>query len=110
MQSCKLNPDSDSWNEALLLDRAGKSTGKNRTWFNIKDLPEDKHISVNFSKIKIWRKINEKITLANWTDNNINVLQAKKVELQNWDKHKVYEEAKDSGQKVILVTWVIIQK
>ena len=30
------NPDTQPWNESLVLGRAGKSTGENRTWLNIK--------------------------------------------------------------------------
>ena len=30
--------------------------------------------------------------------------------MQNWDKHKVYEEAEDIDQKVISIRWVITQK
>ena len=47
------NLDLKSWNEALVLGRrAGKSSGKNKTWFNLKDLTENKHLSVDFSQIK----------------------------------------------------------
>ena len=41
------NPDSKSWNEALVLGRAGKSNGQNKTWFNLKDLTNNKHLSVD---------------------------------------------------------------
>ena len=43
------NPDSESWNEALVLGRAEKCKGKNKTWFNLKDITADKNISVDFN-------------------------------------------------------------
>ena len=32
------NPDSKAWNKALVLRRAGKSSGKNKIWCNLKIL------------------------------------------------------------------------
>ena len=46
------NPDHNSWNKAYILDRAGKTGVRNSTWFNVKDVTQDKHISVDFSKIQ----------------------------------------------------------
>ena len=103
------NPDSKSWNEALVLGRAGKSNGKNKTWFNLKDLTNNKHLSVDFSQIKGWKNTEEEVLIADSHD-NIEILQAKKTELKNWITHNVYEEVEDSGQKVISARWVITQK
>ena len=102
------NPDSKSWNEALVLGRAGKSNGKNKTWFNLKDLTNNKHLSVDFSQIKGWKNTEEKVLIADSRD-NMEILQAKPTELENWITHNVYEEVKDSGQKVISVCWMITQ-
>ena len=46
------NPDHISWNKALIISRAGKAKSKNNSWFNVKDITQDKHRSINFSKIK----------------------------------------------------------
>ena len=48
------NPDDNSWNKAYILGRAG---GRDSTWFNVKNLTQDKHVSVNFSKIQGWKNI-----------------------------------------------------
>ena len=32
------NPGTNSWNDTLVLGKAGTSTGKNKTWLNIKNL------------------------------------------------------------------------
>ena len=102
------NPDLKSWNEALVLGRAGKSSGKNKTWFNLKDLTNNKHLSVDFSQIKGWKNTEEKVLIADSRD-NMEILQAKPTELENWITHTVYEEVKDSGQKVISACWMITQ-
>ena len=103
------NPDSKSWNEAVVLGRAGKSSGKNKSWLNIKDLSEDKHLSVDFSSIKGWKNSEEEVLIANCCD-NIEILEAKERELENWRTHDVYKEVEDNGQKVISTRWVITQK
>ena len=58
------NPDTNSWNEALILGKAGKSTGKNKTWLNIKNLQDDSHRSVDFSKIESWKNIEEAVLIT----------------------------------------------
>ena len=69
--------------EALVSGRAGKISGKNKAWFNIKDLTENEHLCVDFNKIKKWRNANEDVLLANSNDNNTEILQAKQEKLQN---------------------------
>merc|ERR1712033_65065 len=44
------------------------------------------------------------------SNENINVVKAKKEELDNWKNFKVYEEVKDNGQSAISVTWVCTEK
>ena len=63
------NLDLKSWNEALVLGRrAGKSSGKNKTWFNLKDLTENKHLSVDFSQMKSWKNSEEEVLIADSHD------------------------------------------
>ena len=47
------NPDSKSWNEALVLEIAGKSSGR----FNLKDLTN------NFSQINGWKNSEEEVLI-----------------------------------------------
>ena len=63
----------DPWKEAIVISRAGKATGKNKYWMNIKDLEE----------IDEWRLKNEVILLA---DNNHSTIEAITV------KHKAGEQ------------------
>ena len=53
------NPYHNSWNKALIISRAGKAKGKNNSLFNVKDKTQDEHTSIDFSKIKRWKNIEE---------------------------------------------------
>ena len=92
----------------MIISRAGKAKGKNNSWFNVKDITQDEHISIDFSKIKGWKNI-EEVLIATLSDNNVEILEAKQAELNSWIRHNVYEEVEDRGQKVVPVRWVISQ-
>ena len=68
--------------EALVLGRAGKRSGKNKTWFNLKDLTNNIHLIVDFSQIKGWKNTEEEVLIADSHD-NIEILQTKETELKN---------------------------
>ena len=97
------NPDTQSWSEALVLGEAGKSTGKNKTWLNIKNLGDDSHQSVNFSNKKCWKNVEEEVNVINQNQKNIDILRVKSAKLENWQKHCVHEEADDTGQTTVSV-------
>ena len=103
------NPDHNSWNKVLILSRTRKAKGKNNSWFNVKYITQDEHISIDFSEIKGWN-IEEEVLIAIPSDNNVEILEAKQAKLNSWVKHNVYEEVEDRGQKVALVRWEISQK
>ena len=88
------NPDHDSWSKAYILGRVGKAGSRNSTWFNVKDLTQHKHISVDFSKIQGWKNIGEQVLAATQVNGSVKILIAKKVELTNCRKHNVYDEMK----------------
>ena len=46
------NPDNDTWEKALVIGRAGKATGQNKYWFNIKNLDTRNFYSIDFNKVK----------------------------------------------------------
>ena len=93
----------------MIISRAGKAKDKNNSWFNVKDITQDEHISIDFSKIKGWKNI-EEILIATPSENNVEILEAKQGQLNSWIKHNVYEEVEDRGEKVVSVRWVICQK
>ena len=83
-------------NKSLIIGRAGKAKGKNNSWFNVKDITQDKHISVEFSKIKGWKNT-EEVLIAISSDNNVAILQAKQSEINSWVKHNLNEEVEDKN-------------
>ena len=93
----------DPWKEAIVISRAGKATGKNKYWMNIKDLEDGTFKSINFEEIDELRLKDEVILLA---DNNHSTIEAKYLELENWRYHKVYNEIEDEGQSYLSVRWV----
>ena len=72
-----------SWNEALVLGRAGKSTCRNRVWLNIKNLGDDSHQSVNFSIIKGWKNVEEEVLVTSHSDKILTYLEL------NWQNLKI---------------------
>ena len=70
------NPDLQSWNEALVLGKAGKSNDKNKTWFNLKYLTNNQYLSVDFSQIKGWKNTEEEVLIVDSPD-NIKILKEK---------------------------------
>ena len=60
------NPNHNSWNKALIIRRAGKA--------------KDELISIDFSKIKGWKNIEEEVSIAIPSDNNVRILEAKQAE------------------------------
>ena len=74
------NPDSESRNEALVLGTARKSSGKNKTWFNLKDITAHKHIGVDFNQIKGWKNLEEDVLIADSCD-SVEIVEAKQAEL-----------------------------
>ena len=51
------NPDSKEQNRATVIIQAGKATVKNRYWFNIKDLDDNKMKSSGADNISSWKTL-----------------------------------------------------
>ena len=90
----------------MILSRAGKSSGMNKYWFNIKDLEDGSMKNVDFENINGWENLNEEFLLCN--NETFDVVEAKLKELENWKNNKVYREVDNEGQSQISVRWVII--
>ena len=43
----------------LVISRAGKASGKNKYWFNIKDLDDNTMKSLEFENISSWKNLSE---------------------------------------------------
>ena len=96
----------DCWQEAVVLNRAGKVGGKHEMWMNVQTVPDGKQISVNFDDVE-WKAKEEVILLSS---NNSHVMEAKAMELQNLKDNNVYEVVKDNGQEFIETKWIVTEK
>ena len=128
-----LPDNSNDWIKGKVHSRAGKSTGKYKSHWNI--LEDDVIKEVNLDSL-IWRDIGsdcssfEKDRLCENTESHSEstdsqeislceiylshvdqqTLDAKKIELENWKLEKVYKEVHDEGQETISVRWVVTPK
>ena len=102
----------DKWTIATVLGRAGKSTSKNKSWYNVRDQETGKSRSVDLEKVQEWRK-NENVNLVlipKSRHSEEECVKAKKVELEKLKHFGVYQEVDDEGQESISTTWVLWMK
>ena len=66
------------------MGRASKANGKNKYWFNVKDLDDVK--SVDFENINGWKNINKEVFLSKVEI--LEITEAKLKELGNWKNNK----------------------
>ena len=90
----------DYWQEAIVINRAGKTTGRNKFWMNIKRIPQEEMKSLNFEELNGWRIKNESVLMSRRERHD--VLGAKQKELKNLIDHDVYEEVKEQRTKLYL--------
>lgn len=98
-----------------ILGRAGKSTGANKNWYNVKYAEPDEmagaKISVDLSKVTDLQCVEQE-----QEDEDVLILQdvsfteAKSAELESWYRNRVYVEVHDIGQKCVSTRWVCTLK
>jgi len=98
---------------ATVLGRAGKTTGTNKTWFNVQDhtaAGEQKSLDLKTIKWKI--SIPEDKEHVNLTESDTlpNHEIAKQEELRRLSDFGTYDEVENHGQKTISTRWVITSK
>ena len=81
--------DRIEWRKEMILSRAGKSSGANKYWFNMK--------SVDFENINGRENLNEEVLLCK--NETFDIVEAKLKELENWKNNKVYSEVANEGQR-----------
>ena len=86
--------NSSTWHAALVLGRAGKATGKNKHCINIKNLSDN----TLREELTSWKNMDEEVLLNSATSDAVEVLSAKKKELDNWKRYNVYTEVPDKGK------------
>ena len=76
----------------MVIGRAGKVTGQNKYWFNIKNLDSGNFYSIDFNKVKEWKYLQEEIFISSSNDSgNVKIVDAKMKEISNWKGHKVLQ-------------------
>ena len=64
-------PNSSTWHAALVLGRAGKATGKNKHWINIKNLSDNTLQSLNLEELTSWKNMDEEVLLNSATSDAV---------------------------------------
>ena len=103
-----------------LTGRAGKVGGINEHWWNVKDLntghiqAEDTRTFEEIEKVEIEKARHEELALAvnipRWRHCEARCVEAKKAELEMFDKYDVYEEVEDEGQARLGTMWLLTEK
>lgn len=105
-------PDSEDWVTAIVLGRAGKVSGKNRNWYNIRESESNVEKSLNLD-VAEWKKINDSSEDVNITGDELDIKEvnkAKQSELEKLKTFNTYEEVVDNGQNTLSTRWVITNK
>lgn len=104
--------DADNWSVGTILGRAGKATGRNCNWFNVKLAENGQTLSIDLSAMQ-WEKLKEDVNLVlipQAKHQNPECIKAKQVELQKLKEFDTYEEVENVGQDCISTRWVLWQK
>ena len=97
--------ENDTWKNATVLGRAGKSTGRNRFHMNIRDDDEESGKCIDWREVDDWKSIHDTYICS-----PDEILIAKQKELENWRENKVYSTVNDHGEKCISCRWVLSEK
>ena len=103
----------NEWFIGTVTSRAGKATGKYRTWYNVRDENLEER-SVDLGQIE-WEKVPEsEINITSITDSlrseSKEVTIAKENELNKLAQFDTYQEVTDCGQKPLSTRWVVTNK
>ena len=103
----------NEWFIGTVTSRAGKVTGKYRTWYNIRDENLEER-SVDLGQIE-WEKVPEsEINITSITDSlgsvSKEIIIAKENELNKLALFDTYQEVTDCGQKPLSTRWVVTNK
>ena len=104
-------PESNTWTEAIILGRAGKSHTATKFWYNIEEKESGEEKSVNLKDFD-WRRIEENVNIINIPKSKPKdeYLNEKQAEIKRLDDYDAYQEEDDKGQTCISTTWVLTDK
>ena len=109
-------PGTEQWINATVIGRAGKSTGKYSGWFNIEDQENHEQKSINLDQVDYrLQEVKEsqpceEVNTAITTDNESDIMKAKKDELEKLIQFDTYEEVENEGQNTVSTRWVVTNK
>ena len=106
------------FNQGELTGRAGKVGGKHEHWWNIKDIQsghiqaEDTRAFTELEKVEVAteEEMTYAVNIPRWRHFEKRCVEAKKKELEMFDKYEVYEEVKDEGQQRLGTMWLLTEK
>ena len=103
----------NKWITGTIMSRAGKATGKYKTWYKIKN-ENNAERSIDLGSLE-WEMIPEtEINMAAVSDNmgskDKDIIMAEENELDKLAQFGTYEEVVNSGQKTLSARWVITTK
>ena len=103
----------NKWITGTIMSHAGKTTGKYKTWCNIKNENNEER-SIDLGSLE-WEMIPEtEINMAAVSDNmgskDKDIIMAKENELVKLAQFGTYKEVVNSGQKTLSTRWVITTK
>ena len=102
--------DSGEKRKVEILSRAGKATGRYKDCFNYKDEENGEESWMDFGiDVSEMRELleDEEIMI---TVSDEKTMDAKRKEIENWEKNAVYEEVEWQGQPIISTRWVVTEK
>ena len=105
-------PDSDNWTSATVISRAGKASGRNRNYYNVKVEDSGEQLSVDLGNVE-WEKAVEEVNVVLIPVNRHGeeeCIKAKNDELEKLRQFDTYEEVDDDGQSRISTRWVLSLK
>ena len=103
--------DSDDWKHCLVLGKAGKATGNNRFYLNIRNLQDNVERCVDWKNtVSEWKVIQENFPVFLASNNNPDYAEAKQAELEKWKQMNAYEVVDNIGQRYVSVRWVLGEK
>ena len=111
-QTVRYKPKGEgSWRTIEILGCSGKTSGKYKDFLNITD--KDLMNKINWkTDVEKWCSVEEATALiSRFNSVDINIQQAKLVELNQWNEYVYFEEEeKDNGDWVISTRWVCTEK
>ena len=107
------NEENDDWHTAEVTGSAGKKTGKNRNWYNVKEGEKEYSLDITRTRDLRVEEQNETVNVVmvpKADHGSVEIKQAKDKELGIWRQMDAYEEVPDIGQSRIQAIWVITRK